>query len=185
VQDREPGPPGNYLNEFFKFDPVANKTEDKVFGCTAILTNEEFWDAIQEGLYPLLESNWSVILFEMGSRYGKKLGENARRKALDTDQAVKFLEFYGLMAGWGKFHTSPITLSMGKLAKDINVTVEDNFFARSSRKKKADSPRCFFVAGLLAGIAEGLFGERHECFERKCIACGADKCEFLLSRRHP
>lgn len=181
MQDGKPRPSSNYLNEFFNFDPVANKTEDKVFGCTAILTNEEFWDAIQEGLYPLLENSWSVILFEMGSRYGKKVEENAKKKGLDTEQAIKFLESYGLLAGWGRFHTSPIALSTRKLAKDINVTVEDNFFAKSARKKKADSLRCFFVAGLLAGIAEGLFGERHECLERKCIACGAEKCEFLIS----
>jgi hypothetical protein len=71
-----------YLNEYFNFDPVANKTEDKVFGCSAILTNEEFWESIQEGLYPLLENSWSVILFEMGSRYGTKVGEKARKNAL-------------------------------------------------------------------------------------------------------
>lgn len=40
--DRDVSKSNTYLNEYFNFDPVANKTEDKVFGCSAILTNEEF-----------------------------------------------------------------------------------------------------------------------------------------------
>jgi predicted hydrocarbon binding protein len=73
---------------------------------------------------------------------------------------------------------------MGKLVQDVQVTAEDNFFARSGKKKKADSPRCFFVAGMLAGIARGLLGDRYTCFERACIASGADRCEFLINPRH-
>lgn len=180
----EKSPSTTYLNQYFNFDPIANKTEDKVFGCSAILTNEEFWDAIQDGLYDTLQDSWSVILFQMGLKYGTRVGENAREKVPDAQQAVKFLESYGLMAGWGKFKTSPITLSMGKLADDLKVTVEDNFFAKTGKKKKSDSPRCFFISGLLAGIAEGLLGEGHNCIERKCIANGADRCEFLITRRN-
>ena len=172
-----------YINEYFNFDPVANKTEDKVFNCSAILTNEEFWDSIQEGLYPLLGSNWPIILFEMGSRYGSKVGAQAAKKALSTEQAIKFLEMYGLMAGWGKFHTLPIQISAEKTIDEITVQVEDNFFAKAGNRSKADSPRCFFVSGLLAGIAEGLFKDHYTCLERKCIALGADSCEFLVTKR--
>jgi hypothetical protein len=35
----------------------------------------------------------------MGLKYGTKVGENARQKIPDIQQAVKFLESYGLMAG--------------------------------------------------------------------------------------
>jgi hypothetical protein len=105
-----------YLNEFFDFDPKANKTEDKVFGCKAILTNEEFWDAMQDGLYDTLNEGWSVILFQMGLRYGTSVGERARESLPDVQLAVKFLEYYGLMAGWGRFKTAPFTLVEGKLA---------------------------------------------------------------------
>lgn len=174
-----------YLNEYFNFDPVANKTEDKVFGCSAILTNEEFWDAIQDGLYDTLQDSWSVILFQMGLKYGIRVGENARAKVHnDVQQAVKFLESYGLMAGWGKFKALPFTLAMGKLTDDLKVTVEDNFFAKTGKKRKGGQPRCFFVSGLLAGIAEGLLGESHTCIECRCIASGAERCEFLVVRQN-
>lgn len=173
-----------YLNEYFNFNPKLNKTEDKVFGCKAILTNEEFWDAMQDGLYDTLNEGWSVILFQMGLKYGTSVGERARESVPDVPQAVKFLESYGLMAGWGRFKTAPFSLSEGKLADDLRVTVEDNFFARTGKKKKWETPRCFFVSGLLAGIAEGLLGEGHNCIETKCMASGAHACEFLITRRN-
>lgn len=173
-----------YLNEYFNFDPKANKMEDKVFACRAIITNEEFWDAMQDGLYDTLNEAWSVILFQMGLRYGSSVGEKARESVPEVQQAIKFLESYGLMAGWGRFKTAQFNLSEGKLPNDVKVAVEDNFFAKTGKKKKWETPRCFFVAGLLAGIAEGLLGEGHNCIETKCIANGAQACEFLISRRN-
>lgn len=112
------------------------------------------------------------------------MGEKARESVPDVQQAVKFLESYGLMAGWGRFKTAPFTLSEGKLASDIRVAVEDNFFAMTGKKKKWETPRCFFVSGLLAGIAEGLLGEGHNCIETRCMANGAHACEFLITRRN-
>jgi len=177
-------PESVYLNQYFDFDPKSNKTEDKVFGCKAILTNEEFWDAMQDGLYDTLNEGWSVILFQMGLRYGTSVGEKAQQTIPDAEQAVRFLESYGLMAGWGKFKTAPFTLAGGKLAGDLKVIVEDNFFAKTGKKKQWETPRCFFIAGLLAGIAEGLLGEGHACIETKCMASGAKACEFLITRRN-
>jgi predicted hydrocarbon binding protein len=62
---------------------------------------------------------------------------------------------------------------MGKLADDLKVTVEDNFFAKTTGKKKkmsaTDSSRCFFISGLLAGIAEGLL--RRSYMHRKKMHC--------------
>ncbi len=183
-EDLSPTGESIYLNEYFNFDPKANKTEDKVFACKAILTNEEFWDAMQDGLYDTLNEGWSVILFQMGLRYGTSVGEKARGSIPDVENAVRFLESYGLMAGWGKFKTAQFTLSEGKLTSDLKVTVEDNFFAKTGKKKKWETPRCFFIAGLLAGIAEGLLGEGHNCIETRCIANGAPACEFRVSRRN-
>ncbi|HVX02725.1 MAG TPA: hypothetical protein VHA09_06190 [Nitrososphaera sp.] len=62
-------------------------------------SHEEFWDAIQDGLYDMLQDSWSVILFQMGLKYDVKVGQNAGAKVPDVQQAVKFLELYGLMAG--------------------------------------------------------------------------------------
>lgn len=61
------------------------------------------------------------------------------------------------------------------------VKVYDGFFAKEI--KKTGAPGCFFVSGLLAGIAEGLSGEGHNCLETKCMSAGDAPCEFVLTRR--
>lgn len=173
-----------YLNPYFYFNPKANITTDLVFKCKAILTNEEFWNAVQDGLDDLLKESGAVILFQMGLQYGTQVGAKARESIADPQQAVKFLETYGLLSGWGKFRTSPLKLFMGRLEEDMTVIVEDNFFATAGRKKKWERPRCFLISGLLAGIAEGLLGEGHSCIETKCMATGSPHCEFLITRRN-
>lgn len=87
---------------------------------------------------------------------------------------------YGYLADW-QFFNLPVVLSSGTLLKPVTVKVENNFFAL--KDKKTEGPRCFIIAGLLAGIAEGLLGEGHNCLETMCIADGAKHREFLITRR--
>ena len=168
------------LNQFFDFSPTQNRIEDKVFRCKAIFLNEVLWDAIQNGLYDSLNEGLSVLLFQIGLKYGTAVGKKTKEAIPDIDTAVKFLETYGLMAGWAKFETSPIKLEAGKLAENVTVVLKDSFFAIARDGKKADSPRCFFVSGLLTGIADGLLGEGHRCIETKCAVADHDHCEFLI-----
>ena len=170
------------VNSFFHFDIKAGIMNDLVFNNRAILTNEELWGTIQESLFSILKSNAAVILYQMGLEYGIAVGSRARESRQDIHAAVKFLEIYGFLAGWGKFSTSPISLSMGQLSQDVTVTVENNFFAVSKHRKN-EGPRCFMIAGLLAGITEGLLGEGYNCVETMCMAAGAKQCEFLITRR--
>jgi predicted hydrocarbon binding protein len=170
------------VNSFFHFDIKAGRMSDLVFNNRAILTNEELWGTIQESLFSILKSNAAVILYQMGLEYGIAVGSRARESRQDIHAAVKFLEIYGFLAGWGKFSTSPISLSMGQLSQDVTVTVDNNFFAMS-KHRKTEGPRCFMIAGLLAGITEGLLGEGYNCVETMCMAAGAKQCEFLITRR--
>ncbi|MFY3740550.1 MAG: putative hydrocarbon binding protein [Candidatus Nitrosomirales archaeon] len=170
-----------YLNSFFHFDPKTNQTQDLVFNCAAMLTNEEFWRTVQEGLFSAFKSGGPMILYHMGLKYGFAVGSRAREAKQDVYEAVKFLETYGLFAGWGRFKTFPFRLSMGRLAEEVTVKVEGSFFARSLPKtEQTHEPKCFIIAGLLAGIAEGLLGESHICIETTCMATGAQYCEFRI-----
>lgn len=169
-----------YLNDYFDFNPSENRTDDKVFGNKAIFTNELLWRTFQEGVYDSFGGVSFIIMLQLGQKYGIKLGDKAREKFSDVRQAVGFLEKYGLLAGWGKFHTKPFTLSEGKLRSKVIVTVEDNFFARTGRKIEVEIPQCFLVAGILAGIVQGLLGEPHICFETRCMTIGHPHCEFTI-----
>src|SRR5579885_276604 len=172
-----------YLNEFFCFDPMSNKTKDLVFNSSAIMTNQVFWKEVQNGLYSAFGSAASVMLFQMGISYGFSVGSKARLARKDVYEASKFLEMYGLMAGWGKFKTSPLTLKMGRLTEPVKVSVTDNFFGLCYKDRVEDTPKCFIIAGILAGIAEGLLGEGHSCTETRCIAKGDQHCEFIIRPR--
>ncbi len=172
----------DYLNSFFQFDSTTNKANDLVFNCRAILTNEELWRTMQKVLFSVFKSGAAIILYQMGTEFGFTIGSRARESRQNINQAVKFLEMYGLLAGWGKLKTSAIKLSMGQLAEDLKITIEDNFFA-TPNGKKVEEPRCFLIAGILAGIIEGLLGEGYNCVETMCIAAGGKHCEFLITRR--
>jgi hypothetical protein len=100
-----------HLNEYFNFNPVANKMEDRNSGCSVILTNEERWDAIQDGLYNRLQDSWSIILFQTGLECKTNVCENVLLKLHNIRHAVKFLELYGLVSDWGEFTSSALTLS--------------------------------------------------------------------------
>ena len=93
------------VNSFFHFDIKAGRMSDLVFNNRAILTNEELWGTIQESLFSILKSNAAVILYQMGLEYGIAVGSRARESRQDIHAAVKFLEIYGFLAGWGKFST--------------------------------------------------------------------------------
>jgi predicted hydrocarbon binding protein len=176
-----------YINSFFQFNILEGKLMDQVFHSRAMLVNEELWHSVQETVFSLHKSNAAVLLYQMGLRYGISVGSKAREAKRTIHDAIKYLETYGLLAGWGKFSTSPVYVIDGKLAEDVMVTVKDNFFANArngnARNGKSDGPRCFIIAGLLAGITEGLLGEGYSCIETICAASGATHCEFLITRR--
>jgi predicted hydrocarbon binding protein len=169
-------------NAFFDFKLEAGQTIDLVFNCRAIMANEEFWDRVQNGLFSMLGGNAAVILYQIGLEYGLSVGSKAKERNHDIHEAIKFLKVYGFLAGWGRFSTSPVVLSGGELMKPVTVTVENNFFALSKHRRPG-GPRCFIIAGVLAGITEGLLSEGHNCIETMCIADGAKHCEFLITRR--
>jgi predicted hydrocarbon binding protein len=73
----------------------------------------------------------------------------------------------------GRFEVSELESDDGGMI----VKIYGNFFAQAA-KSETGNPSCFFPAGLVAGIAEGLFEEDHHCLERQCLASGAEFCEF-------
>lgn len=47
-------------------------------------------------------------------------------------------------------------------------------------KEGSKSPVCYALAGIFAGICEGVLRSPLECKETKCIACGDSFCEFIV-----
>ena len=167
-------------NPYFHFDPQSKRIEDMVFGCRGIIINERFWGRIRGELLDLMKEFGPILLYQLGLIYGYEVGAKGKGIVSDPQAAIKFLEYYGLMAGWGRFETSELQVSKGDIDGGMTVRVRDSFFAGAA-KSATGNPSCFFVSGLLAGIADGLFGQSHNCMEKYCTSAGSECCEFVVT----
>ncbi|AIC16174.1 V4R domain-containing protein [Nitrososphaera viennensis] len=170
------------LNPYFRFDNESKHIKDSVFSCRGIIINERFWNRIHKELMDLSKDSGPVILYQLGLNYGWEVGGQGKDLIKDPLAAVNFLEYYGLLAGWGRFEASELQLTQGRLAKPIVVKVFDNFFARAAGRSETGNPGCFFLSGLIAGVVDALFGAHHNCLEDKCISAGSECCEFVVAR---
>jgi predicted hydrocarbon binding protein len=167
-------------NPYFRFDPQSKHIEDAVFGCRGIIINERFWNRIRGELLDLMKESGPILLYQLGLSYGFEVGARGKDIVNDPQAAIKFLEYYGLLAGWGRFETGELRMSRGDIEGGMTVRVWDSFFA-SATKSETGNPGCFFVSGLLAGIADGLFGQSHNCMEKECRSAGSECCEFVVT----
>ena len=154
-------------------------TSKTIFECRGIIINERFWNRIRDELLDLMKESGPLILYQLGLSYGLDVGARGKDIVDDPQIAVKFLEFYGLMAGLGRFETSGFEFQSDKV-EGMTVKVYDSFFANSA-KSMTGNPSCFFVSGLLAGIADGLFGPCHNCIEKNCTSAGSECCVFFVT----
>ena len=63
-----------------------------------------------------------------------------------------------------------------------SILIMDNSCIATAYKKKQKKPVCSYIAGLIAGGAEGITGHEFECVETHCIAKGDKHCRFVLKR---
>lgn len=162
-------------NPYFNFDETW-KMRDNAFDARAIIVNEKFWNRLRGELLDLLKDQGPLILYHIGASYGFEIGAKAREAEKDVASATKFLQYYFLLAGWGRMEISG--------APDVGtmeVRVRDNFFAKAA-ESNTGNPSCFFLSGMLAGIAESLFEESYNCIEDRCMSSGSEACEFIIKR---
>lgn len=168
-------------NPYFRFNSGSKHIEDQVFKCRGIIINERFWNKIRDELTELLKDQGPLVLYQLGLSYGVDVGFQGRSLTNDSANTIKFLEYYGLLAGWGCFETSDFQLKDGRIGESVTVKIRDSFFAQTT-KNHTGIPSCYFVSGMLAGIAEGLFEEGHHCLEKRCLSTGSEFCEFIIRR---
>ncbi|MEO9294957.1 MAG: V4R domain-containing protein [Nitrososphaera sp.] len=116
----------------------------------------------------------------MGASYGFEIGTRAYKAKKEAMSAIQFLQYYFLMAGWGK-----VEIAEHKAGRKImTIRVKDNFFAEAA-KSDTGNPSCFFLSGFMAGMAESLFEQDCSCIEDRCISSGSEACEFVIKQMAP
>jgi predicted hydrocarbon binding protein len=188
-QLRPPGRPADPIstgigeNPFYHFSQKTKVIEDSAFNCRAILVNERFWNKIQSSILDLLKDAGPLVMYELGLEYGFDVGFQGKARAKAKGSVIDLFTYYVMVSGWGRFEVSELKLLKdGAPPRKFDVRVYDNFFAKAS-KSDTGNPSCFFLSGLLAGLAEGAFSTGYNCLETKCVTAGDDQCEFVLTRR--
>jgi predicted hydrocarbon binding protein len=115
-----------------------------------------------------------ALLWNLGHRYGVALGKKAVQATANTEEAVKMLSYAAFRSGWGR---NKVT---NRLQQDnvVEVVFENCVFCHE--QANLQSPTCYFLAGVLGGIAEAVYGKRFESRETKCRAVRGSVCRFLL-----
>ena len=115
-----------------------------------------------------------ALLWNIGQRYGLSLGGKVKRMTSNNDEAIKLLTATGLKSGWGKPRISD------KLDTDnmIELIMENCVFCEGLASMGGS--QCYFLAGILNGIAESLLGKRFQTRETECRASGGTGCRFII-----
>jgi len=115
-----------------------------------------------------------ALLWNLGHRYGVALGKKAVQATANTEEAVKMLSYAAFRSGWGWNNVT------NRLQQDnvVEVVFENCVFCHE--QANLQSPTCYFLAGVLGGIAEAVYGKRFEARETECRAVRGSVCRFLL-----
>jgi predicted hydrocarbon binding protein len=167
------------LSDLFEADFSEGTIRNKLTNSRGFVFASFAWAGIREDFEAVYLSGGPTIMERMGFVFGKGL-VNAEWRS-NGDQAVFFEKVSKLAgrAGWGK-----ITLSAGDPTSDeARFTLKNCVFCSEIRGKT--KPVCEFMAGVIRGAADELFGGEHQVREESCIAMGDDECSFLLEKRDP
>ena len=115
---------------------------------------------------------------EMQKSFVKFLGNSAPLLMSDPGNALgEFIEVLNYL-GLGE-------ISIAESApKMIKFTVRHSAEAQEfvNLRERSKFPVCHAIAGILAGVCEGVLRNPVKCTETRCISCGDDFCEFVIKK---
>jgi len=106
-----------------------------------------------------------AIANKIGKNLGVMLAE--KNKFRTMKEAISFLEKNGLM-----------TVNNLKTGEEIEVVAKNTVESVPG----SDLPLCWFIGGILSGIAEKLESETYLARELKCPEVGESACRFIIER---
>jgi predicted hydrocarbon binding protein len=128
-----------------------------------------------DGIRSLLGTGGDVILYELGTDYGKELATYFI-KILGRDYFQRNYD-YGLSVlaatGWG------IPTLRGSKEEFPNMTIRLSSCLECDGRR-AKEPACSFVRGFLSGIFGTMAEHKVHCEETQCSAMGDHHCQFEL-----
>jgi predicted hydrocarbon binding protein len=112
----------------------------------------------------------------MQSSFVKFLGDSARVLMSYQENALKeFVEVLNYL-GLGEISISEFSPKTMKFMVRHSAEAQEYV----NLKERSKSPVCYALAGIFAGVWEGIFRNSFRCRETRCIACGDEVCEFVI-----
>ncbi|MEM1943546.1 MAG: 4-vinyl reductase [Candidatus Caldarchaeum sp.] len=148
---------------------------DKVLGGRVfVLSAKTFVETVKMLGASISQPAADALFWNMGHRYGLALGNKFKEKS--PDEGIMILSVAAMNSGWGLPQVVNNYYSEGV----IEVSFENCVFCDGL--SGSDSPRCYFLAGVLTGIAESLYHERFKTLETECIAKNNQVCRFVIRK---
>jgi predicted hydrocarbon binding protein len=160
------------VESHFEF-PEAGIMKDRLTGARVFVMSRNGWGVFYEELEGTFFGTAPVVVERLGYAYGKLIGRAAKRLELDTQRTFEALFELAAGAGWGR-----MTLRGGDVSKGLGVLkVERCVFCEAlARKEKVEG--CFFLPGVVRGVADEMTGYSHNVSEKRCGLKGDPACEI-------
>ena len=161
------------------------KGEIMIAGHRGVIVDAHSFKAHRDAIADIIGHGSDAVLYLAGKRHTVKfVKETIKRTAIAgfikrfkwgrgkiAEKVVEIMRQYGF----------GVTM-IEKLDLDgESVLLMDNSCIATAYKKKQKTPVCSYIAGLLAGGAEGITDKSFECVETHCVAKGDKHCRFVLT----
>lgn len=168
----------NAILRDLQFDALSGRLRYK--GIRYLLIRPETVVAFQKAVEDELGEG-AGDLMARGGQAGGTLSTRHCREAmgLSAEETARFMVAMGGQIGWGAFALERLDLE----ARELIVSVRASPFADAYGP--SDRPVCHLIRGVMAGLAEGLFGGPVIAREEACASQGALACRFYASACRP
>jgi uncharacterized protein len=158
------------LSDFYTLDyrtgAVFNQlTEERVQVIPA-----QMWKSLRVILSRDFPEEGPRTMFEIGSALGLSFAEEMMKQISDSEVIGRRLSDMAAASGWGIFSL------VGDLRYGSKFTASVANCVFCDKVKPAGSPQCDFLAGVIKGAADVIFGESHKVSETRCQAMGDSVC---------
>ncbi|MDG6905074.1 MAG: hypothetical protein JRN20_04735 [Nitrososphaerota archaeon] len=148
--------------------------KDRITSSHVFIFSRSAFRSMQNTLYDKFGTGASVIMYEMGQGYGRKLGAGMLKRGLNQEKAFSEIEKFGYLAGWTDSHFRVLSeVEIECVARNSIFTIE-----RPETKRRS----CYFLAGALSGNVSAMLNEEFRAEETQCVVGGHEMCKFRIFR---
>ncbi len=167
------------MQDFFKLEYRSGNVKSLLTGERMHLVPTSWWEALGSAVLKELQDDGPPAIHIIGYSLGSALVDELRANIQDPTALTRHFTDFAAAAGWG-------VISMGgdlRQGKAYLVTVMNCMFCENEKLGRA--PVCTFLASVVEGMADKVYGSQHRVSETRCSAMGEALCQFYVEESPP